>query len=93
MTQQAGQDVRAFLEQFKCAASEVDIEGMSQEDALCLTLLSGVRDARLLIHLLFPPLVYLLMHICTPRLQPAKLLLPTVQKEKISSKRKIQPRR
>ena len=47
MTQQAGQDARAFLEQLKCVASEADIEGMSLEDALCLTLLSGVRDVRL----------------------------------------------
>ena len=47
MTQQAGQDARAFLEQLKSAASEADIEGMSLEDALCLTLLSGVRDVRL----------------------------------------------
>ena len=47
MTQQSGQDARALLEQLKCAASEADIEGMSLEDALCLTLLNGVRDARL----------------------------------------------
>ena len=44
MTQQSGQDARAFLEQLKCAASEADKEGMTLEDALCLTLLSGVRD-------------------------------------------------
>lgn len=37
----------AFLEQLKCAASEADTEGMSLEDALRLTLLSGVRDTRL----------------------------------------------
>lgn len=42
MTQQAGQDERAFLEQLKCASSEADIE-----DALCLTLLNGLHDARL----------------------------------------------
>ena len=47
MTQQAGQYTCAFLEQLKCAASEADIEGMSLEDALCLTLLSGVCDIRL----------------------------------------------
>ena len=47
MTQQAGQDARAFLEQLKSAASEADIEGMSLEDALCLMLLSGVRVVRL----------------------------------------------
>ena len=34
MTQQSGQDARAFLEQLKCAASEADIEGMTLEDAL-----------------------------------------------------------
>ena len=43
MTQEVGQDVRAFLQQLKCAASE----GMSLEVALCLTLLSGVRNVRL----------------------------------------------
>ena len=47
MTQQTGQDARAFLEQLKSAATEADIEGMSLEDALCLTLLNGVRDSRL----------------------------------------------
>ena len=47
MTQQAGQDAHAFPEQLKCAALEADIEGMSLEDALCLTLLSGVCDVRL----------------------------------------------
>ena len=38
---------RPFLEQFKGAASEADIEGMNLKDALCLMLLSGIRDARL----------------------------------------------
>ena len=47
MSQQQGQDERAFLEQIKSAAAEADIEGMNLEDALCLTLLSGLRDARL----------------------------------------------
>ena len=47
MSQQAGQDARAFLKQLKSAASEADIEGMNLEDALCLTLLSGLHDARL----------------------------------------------
>ena len=47
ITQQTGQDEWAFLEQVKCATSEADIEGMSLEDALCLTLLNGVRDVRL----------------------------------------------
>ena len=47
MSQQAGQDERAFLEHIKSAAAEADIEGMNLKDALCLTLLSGLRDARL----------------------------------------------
>lgn len=47
MTWQAGQDEHAFLQQLKCAALEADIEGMSLEDVLYLTLLSGVQDARL----------------------------------------------
>ena len=47
MSQQQGQDERAFLESIKSAAAEADIEGMNLEDALCLTLLSGLRDARL----------------------------------------------
>ena len=47
MSQQAGQDERAFLKQLKSAAAKADIEGMYLEDALCLTLLSGLRDARL----------------------------------------------
>ena len=47
MSQQAGQDESAFLKQLKSAAAEADIEGKNLEDALCLTLLSGIRDARL----------------------------------------------
>ena len=47
ISQQAGQDVFPFLGQLKCAASEADIEGMTLEDALFLTLLSGVHDDRL----------------------------------------------
>ena len=43
MTQQTGQDARAFLEQLKCAALEADIEGMTLKDALCFTLLSARR--------------------------------------------------
>ena len=31
----------------KGAAAEADIEGMNLKDALCLTLLSGLRDIRL----------------------------------------------
>ena len=33
MSQQQGQDKRAFLEQIKSAAAEADIEGMNLEDA------------------------------------------------------------
>ena len=47
MSQQVGQNERAFLEQLKSAAAEADIEGMYLKDALCLTLLSGLRDVRL----------------------------------------------
>ena len=43
MSQQAGQDKKAFLEHLKCAAAEADIEGMNLDDELCLTLLSGIR--------------------------------------------------
>ena len=46
MPQQQGQDECTFLEQIKSAAAEADIEGMNLEDALCLTLLSGLLDAR-----------------------------------------------
>ena len=35
------------MEQLKSATAEADIEGMTLEDALCPTLLSGLRDARL----------------------------------------------
>ena len=47
MSQHQGQDERGFLEQLKSADAEADIEGMNLEDALCLTLLSGLRDVRL----------------------------------------------
>ena len=39
---------RAFMEQLKSSAAEADIEAMNLEDAICLTLLSRIRDARLL---------------------------------------------
>ena len=45
MSQQQGQDERAFLEQIKSTAAEADVEGMNLEDAVCLTLLSGLHDA------------------------------------------------
>ena len=47
MSQQPGQDKRRFMEQLKSAATEADIEGINLEDALCLTLLSDINDARL----------------------------------------------
>ncbi len=47
MQQQPGQDERTFLESLKSAANEADIEGMDVQDALCLTLVSGLRDLRL----------------------------------------------
>ena len=47
MTQQAGQDERAFLESLKAAANEADIEGMTLQDALCMVLVSGIKDTRL----------------------------------------------
>ena len=47
ISQQAGQDEPDFLEQLKSVAAEADIEGMNLEHTLCLTLLSGLCDARL----------------------------------------------
>ena len=47
MSQQVGQDKHVFMEQLISAASEADIEGMTLEDALCLTVLSGLLDSRL----------------------------------------------
>ena len=47
LQQQQGQDEREFLESLKAAANEADIEGMSVHDALCLALVSGLRDTKL----------------------------------------------
>lgn len=47
MSQQAGQDERAFLEQLKEAAAEADIESMDVQDAICLCLVTGLKDIRL----------------------------------------------
>ena len=47
MTQQQGQDERAFLESLKAAASEADVGGMNLQDALCMMLVAGIRDVRL----------------------------------------------
>ena len=47
MTQQPGQDERAFLEAIKAAASEADVGGMTLQDSLCLVLVAGLKDTRL----------------------------------------------
>ena len=47
MTQQQGQDERAFLESLKAAASEADVGGMTLQDELCMMLVAGIRDVRL----------------------------------------------
>ena len=47
MTQQQGQDERAFLESLKAPASEADVGGMTLQDALCMMLVAGIRDVRL----------------------------------------------
>ena len=47
MTQQPGQDKRAFLGSLKAAASEADVGGMTLQDALCVMLGAGIRDVRL----------------------------------------------
>ena len=47
MQQQVGQDERSFLENIRQAAAEADIEGMDVQSALCLVLVSGLRDTRL----------------------------------------------
>ena len=47
LQQQNSQDERAFVEHLKAAAGEVDIQGMSLEDALCLVTISGLKDSRL----------------------------------------------
>ena len=47
LQQQSGQDKRAFVEHMKAAAAEADIQGMNQEDALCLVTISGLKDSRL----------------------------------------------
>ena len=47
MSQQPGQDEREFLESLKAAASEADMGGMTLQDALCMMLVTGIRDTRL----------------------------------------------
>ena len=47
MTQQPGQDERAFLESLKAAASEADVGIMTLQDALCMMLVAGIIDVRL----------------------------------------------
>ena len=45
MTQQSGQDECAFAEAVKLAANEVDIAALMLQDALCLVILTGCKDA------------------------------------------------
>ena len=47
MSQQPGQDERAFLESLKAAASEANVGGMTLQDALCMMLVAEIRDTRL----------------------------------------------
>jgi len=47
MTQKNGQDERAFLEDLRATADEADISGMTLDGALCLQLLTGLQDKRL----------------------------------------------
>ena len=47
MTQKGGQDERAFLEDLRATADEADIAGMTLNDALCMQLLTGLQDKRL----------------------------------------------
>ena len=47
ITQQPGQNERAFLESLKAAASEANVDGMALQDALCMMLVAGIRDVRL----------------------------------------------
>ena len=47
MLQQPSQDQRAFLESLKAGVSEADVGGMMLQDALCMMLVSGIRDTRL----------------------------------------------
>ena len=47
MSQQPGQDKRAFLESLKVASSKADVGGMMLQDALCMMLVSGIGDTRL----------------------------------------------
>ena len=47
MSQQPGQDKRAFLESLKAAVSKADVGGMTLQDALCMMLVAGIRDTRL----------------------------------------------
>ena len=47
MAQQPGQDERAFIKSLKAAASEADVGGMTLQDALCMMIVTGIRDTRL----------------------------------------------
>ena len=47
LKQQAGQGAREFLESLRSAADEADIAAMRVEDALCVQLVSGLSDMKL----------------------------------------------
>ena len=47
MSQQSGQDERVFLESLKAAASVAEVGCMTLQDALCMILVTGIRDTRL----------------------------------------------
>lgn len=48
MVQKHGQDERSFLEDLRATADEADIAGMGLNDALCMQLLTGLTDKRLI---------------------------------------------
>jgi len=47
MRQQAGQGARDYLEALRSAADEADLAAMRMEDALCVQLVSGLNDMKL----------------------------------------------
>ena len=48
MVQKQGQDGRSFFEDLRATADEADIAGMGLNDALCMQLLAGLTDKRLM---------------------------------------------
>ena len=47
MNQKTGQDKRAFIEELQAVAEEADIASMDLEDSLCLMMLAGLTDKKL----------------------------------------------